>query len=163
MTPFEFGQFVGRDLEKHANKGKFLASFIRPAAGAATDAATAAARRVGPSAAASAVSVKPQWIRANELAAKGINPATGLKPGAKFAPPPVPPKPPRTAVSPAQAAATTPAAQAQSFYDNATSGGRQRMLGIDPQGRGVPSAPQSWAQLSPAQQTAAQTFYSGGK
>jgi hypothetical protein len=58
----------------------------------------------------------------------------------------------------------TSAAQAQSFYDDATSGGRQRMLGLDPQARPAPAAaPQSWTQLSPAQQQAVQGFYSGGQ
>ena len=57
----------------------------------------------------------------------------------------------------------TSAAQAQSFFDNATGAGRQRMLGFDPQARPAPAAaPQSWTQLSPAQQQAVQGFYSGG-
>lgn len=58
----------------------------------------------------------------------------------------------------------TSAAQAQSFFDNATGAGRQRMLGLDPQARPAPAAaPQSWTQLSPAQQQAVQGFYSGGQ
>lgn len=260
MNAFEFGQVVGAGLEKQANKYKFLTNLIAPAANAAAPAATKVVSRAGTAA--------PSWVRHNQAVARGINPATGLKPGAVAPAPPPPPTAPKITITPEQAAAATPlpttpglrttgagatpgldpatlnwlnrysgrpggtpkpimpgaynmspqevaaqsamrarasaqaatasgqtpnvanmglsakpfpsvraaqrnygsvptgtpsTAQAQSFFDNATSGGRQRMLGIDPQGRGVPSAPQSWAQLSPAQQAAVQKFYSGGK
>ncbi len=53
---------------------------------------------------------------------------------------------------------------AQSYFDNATSGGRQRMLGFDPQARPAPApAPRSWADLSPEQQQSVHSFYTGGK
>lgn len=84
------------------------------------------------------------------------------------APPPPPPAPTagKVTVSPAEAAAgraaikltpqeaaaaPTNAQGAQMFFDNAQSGGRQRMLGYGQ--RGAPSnLPQKWEQLSPEQQ-----------
>jgi hypothetical protein len=46
----------------------------------------------------------PAWVRNNQAVARGIDPATGLKPGAKFAPPPAPTAAP-IKISPAEAAA----------------------------------------------------------
>lgn len=120
-----------------------------------------AARSATPATRTPAGTALPEWLRNNRATARGIDPKTGVRPGA-VAPTPAPPTPPprdygRVPTGP------IPTAQAQSFFDNATSGGRQRMLGIDPQGRGVPAAPQRWEQLSEAQRAAVQRFYSGGQ
>lgn len=123
---------------------------------------TAAARPKLPTTRTSAGTAAPSWIRNNQAIASGIDPKTGLKPGA-VAPPPPPPSAPTARDYGRVPTGAVSTAQAQSFFDGATSGGRQRMLGIDPQGRGVPSAPQSWAQLSPEQQAAVQKFYTGGQ
>ena len=107
----------------------------------------------------SAAKPTPGWITANrDAAAHAAMKARSAQPGVVPPPSPAPKNWGRVPTGP------TPAAQAQSFFDNATSGGRQRMLGFDPQARPAPAAaPQSWTQLSPAQQQAVQRFYSGGQ
>lgn len=255
MNAFEFGQAIGAGLEKQANKYKFLMNLAAPAANAAANTAASTARRAAPAATSGPGTLPAQWVRNHQTIARGVNPATGLKPGA-VAPAPPAPVPAKITITPEQAAAATPlpttpglrttgagttpgldpatlnwfnrysgrpggapkpimpgayaaahaqdlatrraqdlatrpkldlsgmfpspkpaaprnygnvptgqtpTAELQSFYNNATGGGRQRMIGIDPQGRGVPAAPQSWEQLSPAQQAAVGQFYSGGK
>jgi len=181
MNALEFGQFIGAGLEKQSNKAKWLQNLIAPAAQSAAPVAQRAARSAVPATVTRAGTAAPSWLRHNQAVARGVDPKTGLRPGAVApSPPPVPATPmPKTPgpITPNPATrkplgpegwgrvptGPTPAAQAQSFYDNATSGGRQRMIGIDPQGRGVASAPQSWSQLAPEQQAAVQKFYSGGK
>lgn len=163
MNAFEFGQLVGASLEKQANKYKSLMNLAAPAANAAANTAASTARRAAPAATSGPGTLPAQWVRNHQTIARGINPATGLKPGAVAPAPPAPvaPAPVRDfGRVPTGQPATT---ELQSFYNNATGGGRQRMIGIDPQGRGVPAAPQSWEQLSPAQQAAVGQFYSGGK
>lgn len=106
MNAFEFGQLVGAGLEKQANKYKFLMNMAAPAANAAANTAASTARRAAPAVVSRAGTAAPAWVRNNQAVARGINPATGLKPGAVApAPPPVPTK---ITITPEQAAAATP-------------------------------------------------------
>lgn len=67
----------------------------------------------------SVTSALPAWLRQNQAVAKGVNPSTGLKPGAQFQAPPAPPTAPKLKITPEEIAAAKPAASAVTRPDPA--------------------------------------------
>ena len=98
MNPLEFGHAVGTLLEKNAGglaaMGKSMGGML---GGAAKAAPPAPIGRAGAAA--------PAWLRNNQAVAKGLDPTTGLKPGAVAPAPPPVPTAPKVTISPAEAAA----------------------------------------------------------
>jgi hypothetical protein len=90
---FHFGVKVARAMSTKTaaglgGLGKSLGNMIGGAAQAAPTAKALPAPRLAPQ---SVMTAKPSWLRHNEAVQKGIDPATGVRPGAVAPTPPPPP------------------------------------------------------------------------